>query len=138
MATVDDCRLMDIRTVFDHRGTIAIVESELDVGFPIRRVYWTFDIPSQAVRAGHAHRALQQVYVAASGSFEVLLDDGERQSSIRLYRPDQGLLLVPGIWREISHFSSNACLLVIASELYDEADYIRDHADFLAGRTASR
>lgn len=138
MASVDDCRLLDIRTVFDHRGTIAIVENEIDIGFEIKRVYWTFDIPSQAVRAGHAHRSLQQLYVAVSGSFEVQLDDGQRQSSVRLYRPDQGLLLVPGIWREISHFSSNACLLVMASALYDEADYIREHRDFLAEKAALR
>ena len=138
MASVDDCRLMDIRTVFDHRGTIAITEGGIDLGFEIKRVYWTFDIPSKATRAGHAHRTLQQLYVAVSGSFEVQLDDGVRQSGVRLYRPDQGLLLVPGIWREISHFSSNACLLVMASEHYDEADYIREHRDFLAEKAASR
>jgi hypothetical protein len=135
VASVDDCRLTEIRSVFDHRGTIAFVESETDIDFQIRRVYWTFDIPSQATRAGHAHKALRQIYVAVSGSFEVVIDDGTAQRSIRLYRPDQGLLMVPGIWREIGHFSSNACLLVLASDPYDEDDYIRDHDAFRASVT---
>jgi dTDP-4-dehydrorhamnose 3,5-epimerase-like enzyme len=130
MAHVDDCQLFDLRSVFDHRGTIAIVEAGQDIGFEIQRMYWTFDIPSRATRAGHAHRALRQLYVAVSGSFDVHLYDGRNQRVVHLSRPDQGLTLGPGIWRELTRFSSNACLLVAASAHYDEADYIRELPDF--------
>jgi hypothetical protein len=132
MASVHACELIEIRSVFDHRGSIAIVEGGRDIGFEIRRLYWTFDIPSRATRAGHAHRELRQLYVAVSGSCDVTLDDGHETRLVRLSRPDEGLLLVPGIWREISHFSSNACLLVAASEHFDEADYVRDRDEFQA------
>lgn len=132
MAHVDDCKTIDIRSVFDHRGTIAFVESGADLPFEIKRLYWTFDIPSHASRAGHAHRNLQQLYVAVSGSFEVFMDDGIRQKSVVLNQPAVGLLMTPGIWREISKFSSNACLLVAASDFFDENDYIRSHEEFLA------
>lgn len=130
MAHVDDCRLIDIRSVYDERGTIAFVEDLPDLGWAIRRLYWTFDIPSRAVRAGHAHRALRQLYVAVSGAFDVVLDDGRQERTVHLSRPDQGLLLGPGIWRELRHFSSNACLLAAASAPFDEADYVREHAEF--------
>lgn len=130
MASVDDCKLLRIRSVLDPRGVLAVVESGIDVGFEIRRVYWMFDIPSRTSRAGHAHRTLRQVYVAVSGSFDVALDDGRQVRKVRLSQPDQGLTLGPGIWREIDGFSSNACLLVLASELFDEADYVRDRAEF--------
>lgn len=130
MPTVHDCTLLEIRSVFDHRGTIAFVESGVDLAFEIRRIYWTFDIPSRATRAGHAHRQLQQLYVAISGAFDVLLDDGRERRTVRLTNPQQGLTLGPGIWREISNFSSNACLFVAASALFDESDYIREYEDF--------
>jgi WxcM-like, C-terminal len=130
MASVDDCKLFEIRSVLDRRGVLAFVEGGIDVGFEIRRVYWMFDIPSRTTRAGHAHRTLRQLYVAVSGSFDVALDDGRRVRRVHLSRPDQGLILGPGIWREIDNFSSNACLLVLASELFDEADYVRDRAQF--------
>lgn len=132
MASVDDCKRVEIRSIFDHRGTIAIVEAGVDIDFEIRRIYWTFDIPSRASRAGHAHRQLRQLYCAVSGSFDIHLDDGYRQREVRLQRPDEGLLMTPGIWREINNFSSNACLLVAASEHFAEDDYIRDHPAFLA------
>jgi hypothetical protein len=130
MATVDDCELIEVRSVFDHRGTIAIVEGGMDIGFEIRRLYWIFDIPSRATRAGHAHRALHQLYVAVSGSCEVVLDDGRTTRHVALDRPDQALVLVPGVWREIRRFSSNACVLVAASDHFDESDYVRDRGQF--------
>lgn len=132
MPSVHDCRLMDIRTVFDHRGAIAFVEGGIDIPFEIKRVYMTYDIPTYATRAGHAHRALRQLYIATSGAFDVILDDGREKRSVTLSRPAVGLLIGPGIWREITNFSANACLLVLASAHYDETDYIREHADFLA------
>ena len=130
MAHVDDCSLIDIRSVYDERGTIAFVEGGVDIGFEIRRLYWTFDIPSRATRAGHAHLTLRQLYVAVSGSFDVVLDDGRRTRTLRLSRPDQGLTLGPGIWRELRNFSSNACLLAAASAPFDEADYVRERERF--------
>ncbi len=130
-AHVDDCRLVELRTVYDHRGSISFVESGVDFEFPIKRAYWTYDVPSRASRAGHAHLKLRQLYVAMSGSFQVHLDDGVNQRIVTLSHPNEGLLMVPGIWRELHGFSSNACLLVLASELFDESDYIREHADFM-------
>lgn len=130
MAHVDDCHLVEVRTVFDERGSISFVEAGVDFAFPVRRAYWTYGVPAQASRAGHAHRRLQQLYVAVAGSFTVHLDDGCQQRVVMLDRPDRGLLMTPGIWRELHDFSPGACLLVLASELFDEADYIREHARF--------
>jgi len=132
MATIDDCTLQDIRRVRDRRGTLAFIEGGIDLGFEIKRIYYTYDVPSQSTRAGHAHRALRQMYIAVSGAFDVVLDDGRKRRTVTLNRPDVGLNLVPGIWREIVNFSTNAVLLVLASEHYDEADYIRRYADFKA------
>ena len=95
MAHVDDCRLVELRTVFDHRGSISFVESGVDFEFPIKRAYWTYDVPSRASRAGHAHLKLRQLYVAMSGSFQVHLDDGEHQRVVTLSHPNEGLLMVP-------------------------------------------
>jgi hypothetical protein len=103
----------------------------VDVAFEIRRVYWVYDVPSRASRAGHSHRALRQLYVAMSGAFRVHLDDGWQQREVLMSNPNQGLLITPGIWRELHEFSSNACLLVLASDHFEEADYIRDHAEFM-------
>lgn len=135
---VDDCRLVELRTVYDHRGSICFCEQGVDIEFPIRRVYWTYDVPSRASRAGHAHRQLRQLYVAVSGSFQVHLDDGVSQKVITLSHPNEGLLMVPGVWRELHGFSSNACLMVLASDLFDEADYIRTHEAFTAWVKAGR
>ncbi len=138
MPHVDDCRPVELRTVYDHRGSISFVESGIDFEFPIKRAYWTYDVPSRASRAGHAHRALRQLYVAISGAFQVHLDDGVHRRVVTLSHPNEGLLMVPGIWRELHGFSSNACLLVLASELFDESDYIRDHGDFMRWVQAGR
>lgn len=137
-AHVDGCKLLDLRTVYDHRGSISFVESGVDIGFEVKRVYWTYDVPSRASRAGHAHRQLRQLYVAVSGSFQVHLDDGVNQKVIALRHPNEGLLMVPGVWRELHGFSSNACLMVLASEHFDETDYLREHVDFMAWVQAGR
>jgi hypothetical protein len=131
MTSIDDCVLIDLRTVLDHRGSISFVESAVDFGFEIKRVYWTYDVPSRASRAGHAHKTLHQLYVAVSGSFDVHLDDGRGQKIVRLSHPNQGLLMVAGIWRELHGFSSNACLMALASAEFDEGDYIRSHDEFV-------
>ena len=106
-------------------------ESNADVPFHIRRTYWTYDIPEGAARGGHAHKECLEVIIAASGSFTVTLDDGNRKQSYLLNRPDQGLLVNTGIWRTLEDFSAGSVCLVLASELYEEADYIYDYNEFL-------
>ena len=106
-------------------------ESNTDVPFHIKRTYWTYDIPAGAARGGHAHRECLEVIIAASGSFTVTLDDGNRKQSYLLNRPDQGLLVNTGIWRTLENFSAGSVCLVLASELYEEADYIYDYDEFL-------
>jgi dTDP-4-dehydrorhamnose 3,5-epimerase-like enzyme len=129
---VDDCRLVDLPTHGDERGALTVVEAEADIRFVFRRVYWLHRTTCGVTRAGHAHRALVQCYVAAAGAVTVDLDDGVRRRSVRLDRPDQGLIIGPGLWRDLRDFTDDAVMLVLASEHYDEADYIRDHAAFLA------
>jgi len=113
-------------------GSLTVVQPGQNCPFQIRRVYYLFDVPAGAVRGGHAHRALHQLVIAASGSFEVSLDDGRDRRTVALNRPDRALHLVPGIWRELRNFSSGSICLVMASETFDESDYFRRHSDFLA------
>lgn len=122
--------VIDLPVVHDLRGNLTVVEAERQVPFDIRRVYYLYDVPSGSERAGHAHRGLQQLIIAASGSFSIHLDDGRRQETIFLNRSHKGVLLQPMVWRVINDFSSGAVCLVMASAHYDEADYIRDHLDF--------
>lgn len=122
--------VIDLPVVHDLRGNLTVVEAERQVPFDIRRVYYLYDVPSGSERAGHAHRTLQQLIIAASGSFSVHLDDGRRQETVFLNRSHKGVLLKPMVWRVINDFSSGAVCMVIASAHYDEADYIRDHEDF--------
>lgn len=122
--------VIDLPVVHDLRGNLTVVEAERQVPFDIRRVYYLYDVPSGSERAGHAHRGLQQLIIAASGSFSIHLDDGRRQETIFLNRSHKGVLLKPMVWRVINNFSSGAVCMVIASAHYDEADYIRDHGDF--------
>ncbi len=112
-------------------GNIAVIEKDT-LPFAVKRVYYLYDIPSSAKRGGHAHLNLQQVLIAISGSFDVVLDDGTRRQTITLNKPDRGLLITTKIWRELENFSSGAVCLVLASEEFSEDDYIRDYDDFLA------
>lgn len=112
-------------------GNIAVIEKDT-LPFAVKRVYYLYDIPSSAKRGGHAHLNLQQVLIAISGSFDVVLDDGSRRQTITLNKPDRGLLITTKIWRELENFSSGAVCLVLASEEFSEDDYIRDYDDFLA------
>ena len=128
---VYNCHVLDLNKIHNRAGNITIVEGEQNVPFSVRRIYYLYDIPGGESRGGHAHRELYQLIVAASGSFEVLLDDGKNKKIIRLNRPNYGLLIVPGIWRELFEFSSGAICMVLASQKYDEEDYIRDYDSFI-------
>lgn len=128
--TIDDCKMIDLRKISDPRGNLTPIEGGSELPFDIKRVYYLYDVPSGASRGAHAHKALQQLIVAANGSFTITLDDGVRKKAVTLNRPYQGLLIVPGIWRVLDDFSSGAVLLCLASEHYDEADYIRSYKEF--------
>ncbi|OUR90334.1 hypothetical protein A9Q87_13660 [Flavobacteriales bacterium 34_180_T64] len=122
-------KLIDIPKIEDRRGNLSVVEGDC-VPFDIKRVYYLYDVPSGAFRGGHAHKKLYQFLIALSGSFDVHLKDGKEQKTITLNKPNIGLLIVPGTWREIDNFSSGAVCLVLASKNFDEDDYIRDYQDF--------
>ena len=129
-STVYDCAILPLNKIHNREGNITIVEGQTNVPFDVRRIYYLYDIPGGAARGGHAHKELTQLIVAASGSFDVLLDDGINKKIVTLNRPDFALLVVPGIWRELIEFSSGAICMVLASHKYDEPDYIRDYVEF--------
>lgn len=131
--TVHDCKIIQLdRHHSDRKGDICVVENGEILPFDIKRVYYLYDVPGGVERGGHAHKALFQLIVAASGSFSVTLDDGKEKRSFALNRPYQGLLVVPGIWRDLSDFSSGSVCMVLASEKYDAEDYIRNYEEFIA------
>lgn len=128
--TVYDCTLLELDKHHHEKGSITVVENGETVPFQVRRAYYLYDVPGGESRGGHAHRNLYQLIVAASGSFNVTLDDGNVKRTFTLNRPYYGLLVVPGIWRELDDFSSGSVCLVLASEVYDESDYIRDYGEY--------
>ena len=128
---INQIQLIDIPKIQDPRGNLAVIEKDV-IPFQIKRVYYLFDVPSNAYRGGHAHKDLYQVLIALSGSFDVILDDGNERKTITLNKPDKGLLIPTGIWRELGNFSSGSVCLVLASEEFDEADYIRDYDAFIS------
>ena len=130
--SVYDCTLIELdRHHSARKGDISVVENSITVPFDTKRVYYLYDVPGGVSRGGHAHKALKQLIVAASGSFTVVLDDGAVKRSFVLNRPYIGLYVVPGIWRVLEDFSSGSVCLVLASEKYDPEDYIRDYDEFL-------
>ena len=124
-------RMLDFPVVQDARGNLTFIEGEQTIPFKIARVYYLYDIPGGALRGGHAHRELEQIIIAASGSFDVRLDDGARRETVSLNRSYYGLYMRNFVWREIDNFSSGAVCLVLASRPYEAGDYIRDHDEFL-------
>jgi dTDP-4-dehydrorhamnose 3,5-epimerase-like enzyme len=129
--TVHDCKVIDLGKIENDRGNLTVVQSLETVPFDIKRVFYLYDIPGGEARGAHAHKECHQFLVAASGSFEVVLDDGYEKRTVYLNRPFKGLHIPPGIWAAEQEFSSGAVCLVLASEPYDEADYIREYEDFL-------
>lgn len=130
-SNIYDCVILPLNKIHNRAGNITIVEGAKNIKFKVKRIYYLYDIPSGEIRGGHAHKKLHQLVVAASGSFNVLLDDGQNKKIVTLNRPDYGLLVVPGIWRELFEFSSGAICLVMASHIYDESDYIRKYKSYL-------
>ena len=123
-------QVISIPKIEERRGNLSVIENET-VPFDIKRVYYLYDVPTGSERGGHAHKALKQFLVALSGSFDVVLNDGKEEQIITLNKPYEGLLINPGIWRELRNFSSGSICLVVASEVYVEEDYIRDFDEFL-------
>jgi len=127
-----DCRLLDLPKILDPRGSLTFVESEKHIPFAIKRVYYLYDVPGGAERGGHAHKALHQLIIAMSGSFDIHLDDGSEKKTMHMNRSYYGLYVCPMIWREIDNFSSGAVCMVLASQYYDEQDYFRDYDQFIS------
>ena len=133
--SIDDCRIIEFDLHHsDRKGNLSVVEGMKDVPFEVKRVYYLYDVPGGESRGGHAHKALRQLIIAASGSFSVSLDDGSGKRVFVLNRPYQGLLIVPGIWRTLDDFSSGSVCMVMASEVYQAEDYIRDYQEFIEFR----
>lgn len=129
---IEECRIISLPKISDPRGNLTFIESDRHIPFDIKRVYYLYDVPGGAERAGHAHKELQQLFIAMSGSFDILLDDGFIKKTYHMNRSYYGLYVCPLIWREINNFSSGAVCMVLASTFYDEADYYRDYHQFLA------
>lgn len=137
-ADVDGCRLLDFPGHTDDRGALAFMESPTDLPFDVRRIYYLYDVPAGRSRGAHAHRALEQVFIALAGSFTILFDDGKKQREFRLESPRQGLYVPPMLWRDLRDFSPGAICVVLASARYLESDYIRDHTAFLEAAGAGQ
>ncbi|MFV5688868.1 sugar 3,4-ketoisomerase [Flavobacterium sp. ZT3R25] len=129
--TVFDCSVIDVSKVHNEAGNITVAENLKNIPFEVKRVYYLYDIPGGEARGGHAHYELEQYIIAASGSFNVILSDGQNRKIVTLNRPNFALHVVSGLWRELDNFSSGSVCLVLASLKYDESDYIRDYREFL-------
>lgn len=132
MSSIHSIKIIDIPKIVDEkgRGNLAVIEKDT-YPFKIKRVYYLYDVPSEAYRGGHAHKEVYEMLIALSGSFEVSLDDGKAKQKVMLNKPNKGLLIPTGIWRELDNFSSGSVCLVLASEEFEESDYIRDYNEFI-------
>jgi dTDP-4-dehydrorhamnose 3,5-epimerase-like enzyme len=130
MKTINDVRIIGIPKIKDPRGNLSVIEKEV-IPFDMKRVYYLYDVPSGSSRGGHSHIEQKEFLIALSGSFDVLLDDGKSKKVVSLNKPDCGLLIVEGIWRELNNFSAGSVCLVISSDVFLEEDYIRDYKKFI-------
>lgn len=127
---IDQCKLINLPKISDSRGNLSFIEGGQHIPFDIKRVYYLYDVPGGSQRGAHAHKNLHQFIIAMSGSFDVVLDDGKEKKHFQLNRSDYGLYVCPMMWRDLAKFSSGAVCMVLASEHYDEADYIRNYSKF--------
>lgn len=127
---MDHCQIIELPKIADHRGNLTVIENSRTIPFDIKRVYYLYDVPGGAERAGHAHKALHQFLVAISGSFDVVIDNGYERTKYHLNRAYYGLYVSPMVWREIDNFSSGSVCMALASDFYDESDYYRNYDDF--------
>jgi dTDP-4-dehydrorhamnose 3,5-epimerase-like enzyme len=130
---LNDIQFISFPVVEDVRGNLAFIQNDI-LPFEFKRIYYLFDVPSTAFRGGHSHINQHEILIALSGSFEVVLDDGFEKKTVLLNKPNVGLHITTGIWRELQNFSSGAVCLVIASDVFEEADYIRNYEEFLASK----
>ncbi len=128
--SIKECRMISLPKEGSDRGSLSFLEGNGAIPFDVKRVYYTYDIPSGAERGGHAHIEQHEYVIAGAGSFEIVVDDGSEKKTFFLNSPNKGLYIAPGIWRELISFSSGSVVLVMASDVYDERDYIRDYEDF--------
>ncbi len=134
---LNNCKTIELPKISDPRGNLTFVESGRHVPFEIKRVYYLYDVPGGATRAGHSHKSLEQLMIAMSGSFDVEVDDGLAKKKYHLNRSNYGLYIPRMIWREIDNFSSGSVCMVLASDLFDERDYYRDYQEFLRATKSS-
>lgn len=132
--TIDDCRMIEFPRMVDPEGSLTFIEGERHVPFELKRVFYIYDVPTAESRGAHAHKELQQVLICLSGSFDVLLEDGEQRREVRMNRPWRGLYVPRMIWAAIINFDPGSVCLVLASERYSEADYYRDYQEYLRAK----
>jgi hypothetical protein len=132
---IESCRLIELPKISDPRGNLTFIESNKQIPFNIQRVYYLYDVPGGAERGGHAHKELEQLIIASSGSFDVVLNDGEHERRFHLNRPYLGLYVCPYIWRELDNFSSGSVCTVLASRPYEEEDYFREYQDYVLAKS---
>ena|SRR5712691_6991098 len=129
--SIEKCRIIELPRITDPRGNLTFIEGQRHVPFEIKRVYYLYDVPGGAARAGHGHKTLEQLMIAMSGSFDVALDDGHTKKKYHLNCSYYGLYIPPMIWREIDNFSSGSVCMVLASDYFNELDYYRDYDQFV-------
>ncbi|MCF8002808.1 MAG: FdtA/QdtA family cupin domain-containing protein [Chromatiaceae bacterium] len=132
--SISDCKILDLPKIANPQGNLTFIEGANHIPFEIQRVYYLYDVPGGGERGGHAHKELQQLIIAMSGSFDIVLDDGKDKIRYHLNRSYNGLYVCPMIWRELDNFSSGSVCMVLASNRYDEIDYYRDYAEFMRAR----
>jgi hypothetical protein len=130
--TVTDCGIIDLPRINDPRGNLTFIEGTRHIPFTIRRTYWIYDVPGGEIRGGHSYRTLQELIIAVSGSFDVVVDDGSNKRVFSLNRSYYGLYVPNLIWRDLENFSTNSLCLILASDIYSESDHVRDYGQFLA------